>query len=121
MCSSYDFIEQQALDMSEAIRKNSLFKVVRVEFSGGGSLEIQRDMIIQNVSDFITKVILEDQEGKLYAIEPSPIGLRFAKGEISFSEYQRLTKRETLSVVGSFSIITGIFGLFAFSMMKFLL
>ena len=41
MCVSNNFIEQQAYEVSKEIRKNSLYKIVRVEVSGGSSYVFQ--------------------------------------------------------------------------------
>ncbi len=107
MCSSFDFIERQALEMCEMIRENSLYRLVRIEFSGGRGLELSENMMIENVQGIITKVILEDKDGTIYSIEPNSIGYSFAKGEITYKEYKRKTKRDTLQLVFGFFLITG--------------
>ncbi|MFD2805750.1 hypothetical protein SAMN05216565_11052 [Litchfieldia salsa] len=56
----------------------------------------------------ITKIILEGDNGILYSIEPSDIGLKFATGELSYNEYKALQKdgKNKLFMYGSLSIIS---------------
>jgi hypothetical protein len=121
MCSSYDFIERQAQEMSEMIRGNSIYKLVRLEFNSGLSQDLQNNAAIQATPDFIKRVVLEDQDGTLYSIEPGPNGFSFAKGEISYKEYLRRTNRDTLNIVTCFSFSVGFFGLFSWLLMKLIL
>jgi hypothetical protein len=113
MCSSFDFIEQHAFDMSEKIRKDSIYKFVRVEVSDSSGLNQVHDIneCVQ-ISDtrhaLITKVILEDKDGNQYFVEPTPDGLRFAKGEITYKEYGKRQKRETLNIVSFFFMAVGL-------------
>ncbi|WP_394237541.1 hypothetical protein [Niallia oryzisoli] len=109
MCISNNFIEQQAYEITEAIRKSSTYNVLRAEISGGNSLEFQKQNDHWNGKDFITKVILEDKNGFLYAVKPDYNGLRFAKGEISYKEYNQLQKKEDIK---GFSYFFGIIGSF---------
>jgi hypothetical protein len=120
MCSSYDFIERQAQEMSEMIRKYSLYKVVRCEYKGGINKDLLKDNAIQVIPGYIEKVILEDKDGTLYSVEPSPIGLSFAKREISYKEYLKRTKSDTLHVVSGFTLIIVVFGLCAWLMVRFM-
>lgn len=103
MCSSNHFIEQQAYEMSEKIKKDSVYKFLSVEGEAGG---------------YITKVVLEDKDGTLYSIEPNPIGVKFARGEISFQEYEKLHKRDTVNVIAIFSGVVVLFVGFMFGLMK---
>lgn len=101
MCFSYSFIEQQTHEMSKKIWESSLYKLIRVDFAGGNCFEVQsrlNDWVsleteMGNKSALITKVILEDLEGKHYSIEPNDNGVRFAKGEITYNEYKILQKK----------------------------
>jgi hypothetical protein len=94
LCFSYQFIEQQASDMCEKIRENSIYKFVRVEFSQSDSEELQKEG-----SALISKVILEDKEGTLYYVSPNPNGLKFAQGEITYKEYKKYERKETQNVL----------------------
>jgi hypothetical protein len=119
MCSSFQFIEQQAFEMSEKIRGESIYKFVRVEVSEGFNLGSQHEhghtngcvQVSATRPVYITKVILEDDEGNHYFVEPTPDGLRFAKGEISYKEYEKRLKRETLNVVSFFFFAVGFISL----------
>jgi hypothetical protein len=107
VCSSNSFIEQQAFEMSEKIRKDTLYKFIRVDYS-------------DSESGYITKVVLEDKDGTVYSIEPNPVGVKFARGEITFKEYKKLQKRDTLNVIAIFSGVIVLFGGFMFAFMKYL-
>jgi hypothetical protein len=115
MCSSFQFIEQQSFEMSEKIREDTIYKFVRVEFSESSSQGFQNEhgprngcaQVSSTRPEFITKVILEDLNGKHYFIEPTPDGLRFARGEIPFKEYEKRHKLETMKVVSIFFMAVG--------------
>jgi hypothetical protein len=125
VCYSNNFIEQQAYEMSEKIRKNSLYKFVRVEYSIGTSLVSQKQNMpsqehpTTNGLALITKVILKDKDGTIYSVEPSPNGVRFAKGEISYKEYKKLEQRETYKGIATFLVIIGFFIILMFILMKY--
>jgi hypothetical protein len=116
MCSSFKFVEQQAFEMSEKIRKESIFKFVRVEVSGITGLGSQEtyehsDGCVGASSPqlgCITKVILEDEQGALYTIEPNIDGLRFAKGEITYKEYRKREKKESTTMLSVFLMAVGL-------------
>jgi hypothetical protein len=107
VCSSNSFIEQQAYEMSKEIKKDSIYKFIREDYS-------------EAEAGYITKVILEDKDGTVYSIEPNPIGVKFARGEITFKEYKKLQKRDTLNVMAIFSGVIVLFGGFMFGFMKYL-
>lgn len=118
MCVSNHFIEQQSYNFSEKIRENSLYKYVGTQLS-------ESDLVYSNKPPidhlaFVTKVILEDKDGTLYYVAPNPNGLRFAKQEVTFKEYQKLQKLETRKAIAAFLGIIGFFGLLMVSMMKYL-
>jgi hypothetical protein len=116
MCSSFQFVEQQAFEMSERIRKESIFKFVRVEVSGISGLVSQETYVHSDGCardstphlGCITKVILEDEQGVLYTVEPSIDGLRFAKGEITYKEYRKREKKETTTILSVFLMAVGL-------------
>lgn len=123
MCSTNNFIEQEAYIMSQQICKETVFKCVRVIYSEGNSpaastqiLDSQDYSMVMEQA-LITKVILEDKDGTLYYVEPNPNGLRFAKGEISYNEYKNLQRKETINV---FAIFFGIIVFFSGSMFTFI-
>lgn len=91
VCAPMNFIEQQAYEMYENIRKSSIYKLIRVDYSVGNNHESQTG------SALITQVVLEDNEGNVYFVEPNSFGVRFANGEITYKEYKKLKKRETLN------------------------
>lgn len=128
MCVSNNFVEQQAYGMSEKICKNSLYKIIRLDYSGGGSLGFQKQNqqwvgdkeITGNDTVLITKVVLEDKDGTLYSIEPNLNGLRFSQGEITYNQYKSLQKRETFNVFAGLLLIFAFFSGVMYILMRFL-
>lgn len=104
MCVSNNFIELQAYEFSEKIREDSLYRYVGVEYSKSNINRVEG-----NGLDLITKVILQDNDGTLYHIDPNSNGLKFAKQEITYKQYQRLQKRETINAFSGFFLIIGSF------------
>jgi hypothetical protein len=105
MCLSNDAVEQQANVFAQKIRKDTVYKFIRVE---------------KNDFSFITKVILEDEAGSSYPVEPNSFGLRFAKGEITYKEYKRLQKRENFNGIASFFVIIGFVSILMITTVRFL-
>ncbi|WHX99908.1 hypothetical protein [Neobacillus sp. DY30] len=93
MCAPINFIEQQATEMYENIRKSSIYKLIRVDYS------VANNQKSQSGAGLITQVVLEDNEGNVYFVEPNSFGVRFAKGEITYKEYKKFKKRETLNAI----------------------
>ncbi|WP_045519408.1 hypothetical protein [Neobacillus niacini] len=121
MCVPNNFIEQQAYDMYEKIKKNSVYNFIRVDYSGGSNQgsHSQGDNT-RNGLALITRVVLEDKDGTLYTIEPNPNGVRFAKGEITYKDYKKLQKRETVNGIATFfGILVFFSGLMHFLMKVF--
>jgi hypothetical protein len=108
MCVSNNFIEQQAYKISKQMQNTALYNVVRIENTDGINLisNIQEEQ--WNGKDFITKVILEDKIGNYYTVKPDNIGLRFAKGEISYKEYRKILQKENLKVYSYFLVSIGV-------------
>ncbi len=121
MCITNNFIEQQAYEISKEIKKCSIYDVVKFEVLGSKSLAFHKQDIQWNGKDLITKVILEDSNGIHYSICPDHLGLRFAKGEISYKEYKKLIKRDGLKVYNIFFLSIGILIIGMYTMMKFLI
>ena len=109
MCAPNNFIEQQAYEMYEKIKKNSVYNFIRVDYSEGSNQgsHSQGDNT-RNGSALILRVVLEDKDGTLYTVEPNPYGVRFAKGELTYKEYKKLQKRETVNGIAT------LFGIFVF-------
>jgi hypothetical protein len=104
VCAPINFIEQQAYEMYENIRKSSIYKLKRVDYSVGNNQQSQSG------SALITQVVLEDNKGNVYFVEPNSFGVRFAKGEITYKEYKKLKKRGTLNGILLFMGIIVFFG-----------
>jgi hypothetical protein len=129
VCSPFHFIEQEAFEMSEKIRNETIYKFVNVEVSESSSQGSQQYKVDSNSCNehsetwagYIKKVILEDDKGNLFLIEPSMDGLRFAKGEITYQEYGKLQKRETINIVSIFFMAVGLIGCLMFAVKRFLI
>lgn len=108
MCISSNFIELQAYRICEAMKNQSLYKMIK--------LELADDRIIepQNLGDFgdgralITKVVLEDNKGKSYSVNPNHNGLSFAQGEITFNEYRKIEKSESVKGISFLVLLIGL-------------
>lgn len=117
MCVSNNAIEQQAYSFATKICKQSLYKPLRFDTIGNTSILIETESSHQNSFDslkeealpLITKVILEDKYGRLFSIEPNDIGLRFAKGDITYNDYLRLQKKGNRQLILIFLGVTGLF------------
>lgn len=86
MCFSSNAIEQEAIKVTEQIKKKTIYKFVKADFINGHAHEDDLNLI--------SRITLEDHSGKKYCIEPNPNGLRFAEGTITFHEYKELERNE---------------------------
>jgi hypothetical protein len=121
VCTPNNFIEQQAYEMYEKIKKNSVYNFIRVDYSEG-SYQGSHSQVENTRSGLalITRVVLEDKNGTLFTVEPNPNGVRFAKGEITYKEYKKLQKRETVNGIATFfGILVFFSGLMYFLMRVF--
>lgn len=104
MCFSTNLFEQRALDITKQIQKKSIYKFVRADFVDGKSFEFQEQHSngngytpsVNKDVPLIAKVILEDDDGRQYSVEPHPNGLRFAEGKITYKEYKELQRNENI-------------------------
>jgi hypothetical protein len=119
VCAPNNFIELQAHEMYEMIRGNSVYNFIRVDYSEGSyqGTHSQVDNT-RNGSALIIRVVLEDKDGTLYTVEPNPNGVRFAKGEITYKEYKKLQKRETVNGIATFFGILVFFSSTMYFLMK---
>ena len=120
MCISNNFIEQQAYRISEEIRKNSVYRVVGVDASGVSDLSVNQQNDHWNGKDLITKVILEDKDGRLYYVKPDDNGLMFSKGEITYKEYGKRQKKEDVKGISYFFVSIGFIFILMITLLKFL-
>lgn len=114
MCFSYDQIELQSYRLAKQIILQSKHNPVCLNLVGNSSIELKNrnlefdKMQTQDGSlPLIKHVILQDQVGKLYSIEPCENGLKFAQGEITYKEYLQKQKGENKKLIGfSLAFIT---------------
>ncbi|WP_316572377.1 hypothetical protein [Neobacillus sp. YIM B06451] len=107
MCVSNHAFEMQSYKLSEEIRRNSIYTPVAVVCSGGERVNFGNQFV--HPDGFIEKVVLQDKEGNDFEVEPSENGLRFAKGEISYNDYQRLQKKDDRKAIALFAGAAGSF------------
>ena len=97
MCVSNNAFEMQTDKLSDEIRMNSVYTPVEVVFAEGKRVNIYDNPVLP--AGFIKRIILKDKEGNNYEVEPSENGLSFAKGEISYRDYQLLQKKENRKAI----------------------
>ncbi|RDU37644.1 hypothetical protein DRW41_07315 [Neobacillus piezotolerans] len=105
MCVSNNAIEMQTYRMSEEIRVHSIYIPVAAIFSGGRRVNFGDDS--KSPDGYIIKVVLQDHEGNEYEVEPVENGLRFAKGEINYKDYQRVQKSDNRKAIVLFTGTAG--------------
>ena len=120
MCLSNDAFELRAYEVSEEIRKNTIYNFVRVEAASGKEVEFSNGPKSIHL-ELITKVILKDDVGTVYCVEPNANGLSFAKGEITYQEYNQIQKKEMIQGLSVFSVIIGAFFVMSWGLSSFLL
>ena len=122
MCISNNEIERQAYIMSEKIRRHSIYKPISIEFIGKKRIELQNqpleDILAKEDLLLVSKVILEDGEGVRFDIEPTEIGLSYAKGEITFSEYKQLQNKESNLFIGYLIALSSGFLLISWAVLR---
>lgn len=122
MCISHNEIERQAYIMSENIRKNSIYKPIRLDFINGKSMEFRNGALedIGNGKDvpLVSRVILEDKEGARFRIEPNEIGLRYATGEITYNEYKQMQNKESKLFIGYVTALSSGFLLISWAALR---
>lgn len=123
MCISNNEIERQAYIMSEKIRRYSIYKPISIEFIGNKRLELQNqpleDLASKEYLPLVSKIVLEDGEGMRFDIEPTEIGLSYAKGEITFTEYKQMKNKESKLFVGYLIALSSGFLLISWAALSF--
>ncbi|MBT2691318.1 hypothetical protein J7I93_24590 [Bacillus sp. ISL-47] len=128
MCFTHNVIEIQALKICEEIREHSIYKLVSLATTGGKSIQIKENIPIQSnlyllpgeTLPLVTKVILEDTDGRCYSVNADEAGLQFAKGLITYKEYIRLQTKEKRQLTTILIASVGTFFLMSWSVLKFL-
>ncbi|CEG29009.1 hypothetical protein BN1002_03937 [Bacillus sp. B-jedd] len=105
MCVSNNVLEIQTNKLSDEIRLNTIFTPVAFVYHNGQRVNLGASFLHQ--AGFIKRVVLQDTEGNVYEVDPTENGLRFAKGEISYRDYQLLEKKENRKAI---TLFTGAIG-----------
>ncbi|MFS0638493.1 hypothetical protein AB1K84_21570 [Mesobacillus foraminis] len=119
MCVSNHAFELQTHRMYERIQKESIYRLVRIVYTEGKSIDLPNEHI--NLLELITKITIKDNEGNIYEIEPSESGLRFARGDISYKEYLRLQKKETRQMITILTVLTSSLFITGWAFIKYLI
>ncbi|WP_226678930.1 hypothetical protein [Mesobacillus jeotgali] len=115
MCVSNNAIELQAYHFSEKIQESSSYSIVRVDFIGGTFLECEQGISLrselQDKGNFpmIKNLILKTKAGKQYRVEPDELGLRFARGDLSYRQYLLAKKEKFRNMLWYTFVFTGLF------------
>lgn len=118
MCVSTNAIEHHAINIYEAMRKQTKYKIIKVNFAGNeipindpGTVALER-------LPLISSVIMEASDGIHYLIEPNETGLMFAKGEITYKEYLRIKQKAGRQMMGIFCGSIVLFLIMSLSLLK---
>lgn len=117
MCVSNHAFEFQAYKLSEQIIKHTIYQPVKVVYFGEKEAGVHQI----NAIELITKIILQDNEGHVYEVEPSENGLRFAKGEITYQEYIRRGKKDFRNLITYSSASIGFLFIMSWALVEYFL
>jgi hypothetical protein len=123
MCFSTGYIEQQASRMTNEIRSHSVYKFLGVGYFDGDSNHSHKPEYTHGPLEetrLISKIFLEDEDGTVYSVEPNMNGLKFAKGEISYSKYRKSQRKNDTTIFLSFFAMLGFFSVSLFLVSKLL-
>ncbi|MFD5853461.1 hypothetical protein ACFWGC_25315 [Cytobacillus pseudoceanisediminis] len=128
LCFTHNVIEIQALKICEEIREHSVYKLVSVATTGGESIQIKENLSIQSnlnlppggTLPLVTKVMLENTDGRSYSVNVDEAGLQFAKGLITYKEYKLLQNREKRKLTTILIASGGTFFLMSWSFLELL-
>jgi len=120
MCVNNNFVESHAYQMYEEIKKSSLFKVVRVEGIRGTYLDPEKLKEQLNCKELIANIVLEDNYKNCYVVNPDPFGYRFAKGEISYKEYNKMQKMDDFKWICYSLLGMGFLSIMLYFLIRFL-
>ena len=115
MCVSNNAIELQAFHYCEKIQESSVYKMARVEFTGGTFVECDEDTPLKaefqgsEELPLIKNLILQSAAGKQYSVEPDELGFQFAKGELSYRQYLLAKKKQSRNMLWYTSGFTVLF------------
>jgi hypothetical protein len=120
VCVSNDAFEQRAYELSKEIQEKTIYNFIRVEGAGGKEIALENGCQSTHL-ELITKVFLEDDEGTVYCVEPNVNGIRFAIGEISFKEYNKVQRKEMNQLLTVFTGVVGTFVLAGWAFIQFVM
>jgi hypothetical protein len=109
LCVSHHNIEQQAYHYAEQIRQYTKYTPLYIQFIGAGRFVFEQgEPLPVNSPGVISKIVLADQDGNQYPIEPDEFGLQFARGEIDYKNYLYQQKKGNKQLIGlTFALVAG--------------
>lgn len=117
MCVSNHAFELQAYKLSEQIIEHTIYHPLKVVYFGEKEVDVNQISAIE----LITKVILQDNEGHVYEVEPSENGVRFSKGEITYQEYLRRGKKDIRNLITYSSASIGFLFIMSWALVEYFL
>lgn len=118
MCVSNNAFEMQTYKLSDEIRMNSVYTPVEVVYAEGKRVNVDDKQMLP--AGFIKKVVLRDKEGNDYEVEPTENGLSFARGEMSYRDYQLQQKKENRKAITLSTGAVGFIFLMGWAFLKFI-
>ncbi|WP_409250734.1 hypothetical protein V1502_11210 [Bacillus sp. SCS-153A] len=109
MCVSDNIFEKQAYLILKQMADSPIYKPVKLQLSGGETIDFlnwEREYNQPSMA-LIKKVIVEDQNGSQFSVDPDEAGLKFTNGEIGFEDYQKIKRTDTKKLFTIFSISIG--------------
>lgn len=106
MCVSNNAIELQAYHFFKKIHESNAYNIVRVDFIDGTFLECDHEKSlraeVQGIENLplIKKLILQTKAGEKYSVEPDELGLQFANGNLTYSQYLLAKKQQSRNMLG---------------------
>lgn len=129
MCFTHDVIERQALKICEEMKMYSIYSLVAVTTTGDQVRKIQENTSIESnfnllpgeALPLITNVMLQDANGRHYSVSPDEAGLQFAKGEVTYKEYERLQVKAKRQLTTILLASGGTLFLLSWSVLRFII
>ena len=105
MCVPNNVFEKQAFLIFEKMADSTIYKPVKLELNEGNILSFERWKTAspQQSMMLIKNVIVEDQNGRQFSVQPDEAGLKFVTGEVTYKEYEQIKAKDTRKVFLIFS------------------
>ncbi|MBN9654729.1 hypothetical protein J0K78_10680 [Halobacillus sp. GSS1] len=111
MCVERSAMENQARIFLKEIQDNSIYELTRIVLDDGKAVNLNRSNEGRCLASYplIKEILLRDESGKIYSIEPNLNGVRFASGEWSYDQYLWKCKQELITGIIILIVSLGVF------------